>query len=215
MKEIISPLFVGLTDEEYKDLQSCACMSIRKFEKSTSIFCIGNVVHKLGVVLDGAVKVENVDFWGNKSILTHISEGQIFAESYAVTGMPLQVSAIAAEMCTIQFMDVIDLLGGRYVDASWYKKVIQNLLRISANKNLMLSSHIFQTSFKRARPRIESYLTSVSLEVGSREFDIPFNRQQLADYLNLDRSALSKELARMHSEKLIDFHKNHFRLRTQ
>ena len=84
---------------------------------------------------------------------------------------------------------------------------------ISAKKNLARSIRTFQISFKKCRPRITAYLSGIARQSGSNEFDIPFNRQELADYLNLDRSALSKELMHMKNEGWVDYHKNHFCLK--
>jgi CRP-like cAMP-binding protein len=112
------------------------------------------------------------------------------------------------------FLDVSSLRQGSS-DTSWRRRIIANLLTISAQKNRTLSSRIFHTSSKSVRGRILSYLNTVSIQRGSREFDIPFDRQQLADYLNVDRTALSKELGRMQKEGLIRFRKNHFVIETE
>ena len=95
----------------------------------------------------------------------------------------------------------------------WTLKYITNLLTISMHKNLILSGRSFHTAPKTIRGRVMAYLNSVSLQKHSREFDIPFDRQQLADYLNLERSALSKELGKMQKDKLIFCKKNHFLIR--
>jgi len=95
---------------------------------------------------------------------------------------------------------------------TWQNKMIRNLLLVSSHKNLMLSGRSFHISPKSVRGRIMAYLNSVSLKNHNKIFDIPFDRQQMADYLNLDRTALSKELGRMKKEGIIDFHKNHFKI---
>lgn len=210
MKEFVSPLFKGLSEDEYIDMRSCGCMREKNYKKGECILLTGDATDDVGVVLEGSVNIENIDLWGKRTILSNIVQGQIFGETYAITGELLMVDAVAAEDCRILFLNGAGIVNGHHADRTWHKKVIHNLLKISTRKNLELSTRIFQTSFKKTRPRIESYLTAVSRKSGSREFDIPFNRQQLADYLNLDRSALSKELMHMRNEGLLDFHKNHF-----
>ena len=99
------------------------------------------------------------------------------------------------------------------VNRSWQKKLLKNILHVSMQKNLALSSRIFFTAPKTIRGRLLTYLSAQSMKAGSSTFDIPFNRQQLADYLNLDRSALSKELGKMRDEGLLEFYKNTFKLK--
>ena len=114
----------------------------------------------------------------------------------------------AAEDCQITFLNLSLLSDSRYSHASWHPKLQSDLLYIFARKNLTLSSRIFCTTPKTIRERLLTYLSGVSLKAGSSTFQIPFDRQQLADYLNLDRSALSKELGKMQQDGLIEYHKN-------
>ena len=122
------------------------------------------------------------------------------------------VDAVANEQSRIMFLRIGSLLEGGLEPEPWSNKLVRNLLMISANKNLMLSRRSFHISPKTARGRIMANLNSVSLKKRSRTFDIPFDRQQMADYLNLERTALSKELGRMKQEQIIDFQKNHFKI---
>ena len=163
-------------------------------------------------MLKGRVNIENIDIWGNKSILSCVSEGEIFAETYAICGEPMMVDAVAAEKSEIQFLNLKALIDEKNSDKGWYVKLISNMLKISVRKNLALSGRIFCTSSKTIRGRLLTYLSNISVKSGSKTFQIPFDRQQLADYLNLDRSALSKELGKMRDEGLIEFHKNVFKL---
>lgn len=212
MVKIPSPLFAGLSEDEYADMQRCGCLTEKRFTKGETVFRAGDTTRVLGVVVSGRVRIENINLWGGRSLLADAAPGQIFGETYAVTGEALLVDAIATEDSRILFMDAAGLSRGRYAAASWHGKVLNNLLLLAVGKNLGLSVRAFQTSFKKIRPRIEAYLSGIALRTGSREFDIPFDRQALADYLNVDRSALSKELARMRREGLITFRKNHFKL---
>lgn len=160
----------------------------------------------------GSVNVESNDLWGNKSILSHVEAGQAFAETYALCGEPLMVDVAAAEPCEILWLDLVPMMQQQNTAASWYPKFLHNLLLLSMQKNLALSQRIRCTTPKSARGRLLTYLSAQAVRAGSTHFSIPFDRQQLADYLNLDRSALSKELGKMRDDGLIRCRKNKFEL---
>ena len=128
--------------------------------------------------------------------------GQAFAETYALCGEPLMVDVAAAEPCEILWLDLVPMLQQQNTAASWYPKFLHNLLLLSMQKNLALSQRIRCTTPKSARGRLLTYLSAQAVRAGSTHFSIPFDRQQLADYLNLDRSALSKELGKMRDGKM-------------
>ena len=127
---------------------------------------------------------------------------------------PLLVDVMANEDCCILFLNIKKSLSPSKSPESWNYNFIQNLLVISSRKNLILSGRSFHTAPKTIRGRVMSYLNAMSLQKWAKEFDIPFDRQQLADYLNLERSALSKELGRMQKEGIISTRKRHFKLLT-
>ena len=213
LKQVI--LFRGMTDEEIRDCLESLSYGIRRFEKGTILLHAGQTTRRMGIVLSGSVTIESADQWGNLTILSHVGKNGFFAETYALLeDSVMLVDVRANEDCEVMFLDVSSLRQGPS-DTSWRSRIIANLLTISAQKNRTLSSRIFHTSSKSVRGRILSYLNTVSIQRGSRKFDIPFDRQQLADYLNVDRTALSKELGRMQKEGLIRFRKNHFVIETE
>ena len=215
MKRILIPLFKNISDSEWEAMSGC--MHCQRFEKNSIIFHQGDVVHEVGIVLSGNVHIENIDILGNRSILSDVPAGHVFAETYAFCGEPLMVDAVASETSVILFLDMNKLLdtsldNGQFKNTHFKDTILDNLLHISIQKNLTLSNRIFCTSPKTIRERLLIYLSNESRKAGSQEFVIPFDRQQLADYLNVDRSALSKELGRMRDEGLIEFRKNKFHL---
>ena len=144
-----------------------------------------------------------------------ITPGNIFAETYAcIPGEPLMVNIVAIEDSRILCLNMLHLLTTCERSCPHHNKLIRNLLAILAQKNLHLSRRSFHTAAKTIRARLLSYLSYEASRQGSLSFDIPFNRQQLADYLNLDRSALSNELSKMQKEQIIICHRNHFLLHT-
>ena len=161
MKKVQTPLFQGITENEWNEMQNCSCMRQQSFEKNELIFRMGESVREIGIVLTGSVNIENVDLWGNKSLLSNISAGQVFAETYAFCQEPLMVNAVAAEYTNLLFLNLETLMQPRYQDTLWTDKIMQNLLRISIYKNLILSNRIFCTTPKPIRGRLLIYLSGV------------------------------------------------------
>lgn len=207
-----SALFRGIQSDETEEMLHCLGAEHQKFEKNERIFRTGDTVTELGLVLTGSILIQNDDFWGNTTVLDHVMPGQIFAETYACTGEPLMVDAVAAEAAEILFLNVGRVLQTCPQACGHHSKLIRNLLFLSARKNLNLSRKIFHTSSKSIRGRLLSYLSFQSTRCGSRRFTIPFNRQQLADYLNVDRSALSNELSKMQKDGLLRVNRSQFEL---
>lgn len=206
-------IFSGMSPDEIEQALNDLFAIEKTFKKDSIILNAGDTTDSLGLVLSGSVTIESNDIWGNRTILSNVAKGGFFAETYALLeNEPLLVDVRANENCRILFFKVGSLKKLKSNMNSWCFKLISNLLMISANKNLHLSGRSFHTSPKTIRGRVMAYLTSVSLKKGCDEFDIPFDRQQLADYLNLERSALSKELGKMKNDGLIEVRKNHFRL---
>lgn len=207
-----SALFHGIQPDEAKEMLLCLGAERRKFSKGECVFHAGDTVNELGLVLTGSILIQNDDFWGNTTVLDHVIPGQIFAETYACTGEPLMVDAVAAESAEVLLLNVGRVLQTCPQACSHHSRLIRNLLFLSARKNLNLSRKIFHTASKSIRGRLLSYLSFQSTCCGSRSFTIPFNRQQLADYLNVDRSALSNELGKMQKDGLLRVDRNQFEL---
>ena len=206
-----SILFRGMSEEDISAAVSFLQAQEQEYKKGDFVFHAGSQTDRMGLVLDGSVTIENNDMWGNRTILSHVSKGQFFAETYAyLPDEPMLVDVTANENCRILFLRIGNLRAPAYAAGPWLMTFVSNLLRISAHKNLTLSGRSFHTAPKTIRGRVLSYLNSVSLQKKRREFDIPFDRQQLADYLGLERSALSKELGKMQKDGLITVKKSHF-----
>ncbi len=204
-------LFRGVTPEEIELMMGCLDGHVKTYNKGETVYHSGEYIQKAGLVLSGSVHIENDDLWGNKTILAHVGAGQVFAETYVcIPGEPLMINVVAAEPVEILFLNLGKGTKTCARNCAFHGRLIQNLLAISAQKNLNLSRRIFYTTSKSIRGRLLSYLSDQATRCGSLEFDIPFNRQQLADYLGVDRSAMSNELSKMQKESLITVSKNHF-----
>ena len=211
-----SPIFKGMSDQSISNALDALNATEKSYRKSAVIMRAGSATDRMGIVIEGSITIESNDIWGNRTILSHVDEGQFFAETYALLEKEtMLVDVVANENCRILFLKVGSLDQLTSLNKPWANTLIVNLLSISARKNLHLSGRSFHTSPKTIRGRVMSYLNTVSLQKGSKEFDIPFDRQQLADYLNLERTALSKELGKMQNDGIINVRKNHFRLRDE
>lgn len=210
---INSVLFKGMTEDEIGQCLHSLKATEKKYKKDALILTAGDSTKRFGLVLSGSVTIESNDVWGNRTILSHVGEGQFFAETYALLeDETLLVDVRANENCRVIFFTIGSLNTIRSINESWAYKFLCNLLEISAHKNIALSGRSFHISPRTIRERILSYLNTVSLQKHSTDFDIPFDRQQMADYLNVDRSALSNELSKLQRDGVIRFHKSHFTL---
>lgn len=206
-----TPLFRGASPEEVEAMLTCMRSEVREFPRDCVIYRAGDVVSAMGLILSGSVSIENVDVWGNRTLLDRARSGQVFAETYTcVPGEPLMISVVAAEPTKVLFLDMTRVLHLCSNACSFHAKLIRNLLTIASQKNIHLSRRIFHTSAKSIRGRLLSYLSFQAVQQGSREFTIPFNRQQLADYLSVDRSALSNELSKMQRDGLVRVERSRF-----
>ena len=206
-------LFRGMDEAELAAALSALSAKEKTYEKDETILYAGNVSEHMGLVLEGSVTIESNDVWGNRTILSHIEKGGTFAETYALLeDEPMLVDVIANEKSNILFLRIGSLNLLQQDISPWRVKLIGNLLRISSQKNLHLSGRSFHTAPKSIRGRVMAYLNSVSLQKNNIDFDIPFDRQQLADYLNVERSALSRELSNMQQDGLIIVRRNHFEI---
>lgn len=205
-----SILFHDMSEAEINTALRKLNATARSYQKGETVLHAGEPTRRMGMVLSGGVTVESCDPWGKRTLLSRIGPGQLFAESYALLEKePLQVDVCVSDNCRILFFNLTCLQCAE----PWAVKMTRNLLTISARKNMTLSLRSFHTAPKTVRDRVTAYLNTEALRRSSREFDIPLDRQQLADYLNLDRTALSKELGKMRKDGLIDFRKNHFTLK--
>ena len=206
-----SMLFHGMEEAEIREALQRLQAREKRFGKGEVLLRAGEVTEQLGLVVEGSVTIESNDAWGNRTIISHVAKGQVFAETYALLeNEPMLVDVVANENCRILFLRIGSLRRSSPSVNSWGMTFVSNLLSVSAHKNLALSERSFHTAPKTIRGRVLSYLNTVSLQKDTHEFDIPFDRQQLADYLNLERSALSKELGKMQRDGLITVRKNHF-----
>ena len=204
-------LFRGMDPSDIDEMLSCLLAKECTYKKGEILLPEGSPTEQIGVVLIGRVIIELGDVWGNNSVLSSIGPGGIFAETYAcIPGEPLMVNVTAAEDTEALLLNIRRVLEPCSKVCPYHVRLVRNLLALCAGKNLQLSRRVLHTGPKSIRKRLLSYFSECIKRTGSYSFDIPYNRQQLADYLSVERSALSNELSIMQRDGLIRYEKNHF-----
>jgi CRP-like cAMP-binding protein len=210
-----SLLFQGVSESELESLVKCLGARTKSVSKGESIYCAGDFVREIGVVVSGKVYVVKDDAWGNQNIIAEIGEGGVFAEAFACGGVGvLPASVIAASGCEIMFADFQRIITQCSNACVFHGLLIRNIIGILARKNIALQGKIEHITKRTTREKLLSYLSEQARQHGSDSFEISFDRQGLADYLSVERSALSAEMSRLRSEGFINYRKSHFEILT-
>ena len=209
-----SQLFSGVSEDELAAMLSCLDAKKENFPKGAFLLRAGDTTEAIGVVLSGSVLISQEDIWGNRNILSKAGPGQTFAAAFACShGAVVNMSVTAETQVTVMFLNVKRILNICSSACSHHSRIIRNLLGELADKNLQFSEKLTHMGQRTTRAKLMSFFSSEAQRLGKYEFDIPFSRQQLADYLAVERSGLSIELGKMRSDGLLDFNKNHFVLK--
>ncbi len=206
-------LFSGVGDEEISIMLSCLGASLFTYKKGEFVLRQGEHLSNILVLVEGSLHIQRDDYWGNRSILGHIGIGEIFGEAYAAPDSgTLLNDVIAVEDSAVYFFDVKRVISTCSSACRFHTMVVQNLFFAISEKNRTLVQKLDYLSRRTTREKLISYLSEEAKKQNSPRITIPFNRQQLADYLSVDRSAMSNELGKMRDEGLLEFEKNRFRL---
>lgn len=208
-----SRLFSGIDQDEVASVLGCLAPERRRFERGEYVLRTGDEVASVPIVLEGSVSVVREDWWGNRNIQNRVGAGDTFAVAYALTpGARIGVSVVADRPCAIVELGVARMLRTCSNACPYHMRLLQNLVGTIAQKNLQINAKLSYLSQRTTRAKLLAYLSAMSQQAGSASFDIPYNRQQLADYLSVNRSAMSSELSSLAREGLVSYNRNHFRL---
>ncbi len=208
-----SELFAGIEGHDIESMLECLQAREAKYLKNEHVLRAGEPAGFMGLLLEGSAFITQEDFWGNRNIVSKVAPGQLFAEAFAcVPETKLNVSVVAARPSSALLISVRRVLSPCGSGCAFHARVIRNLLSDLAAKNLRLNEKLAHMAQRTIRKKLLSYLSSEAIKTGAAFFNIPFNRQQLADYLSVDRSALSNELSKMRAEGILSFEKNRFKL---
>jgi len=200
-----------MTEQELLSILHCMDARVVTKARNEYIFRSGESTETMGLVLKGSVLVIQEDLWGHRNILDKVLPGDFFGESYAATpGSVLNISVVANEDSEILMLNVNRLLTGCHTACTHHTHLIRNLVSVLAGKVLLWDNKITHISKRTTREKLLSYLSSESIRQGKLSFDIPYDRQQLADYLSVERAAMSVELSKLKKEGVLDTERNHF-----
>ena len=207
------PLFAGLAPEELESMLGCLNGQLRPVSRGQTVFHEGDEARWVGIVLEGEVQIFRDDYDGSRSLLGRAGPGQLFGEVFACAGVEtLPVTVEATREGVILLADCRRVLTVCRSACAFHNRLINNLLQVVAEKNLQLNRKIECMSARTTRDKLMAFLLSEAKTHRSREFDIPFDRQALADYLGVERSAMSTELGKLVRDGVIQCDRRHFRL---
>ena len=206
-------LFSGVGEEEITEMLTCLQAEFRTYQKGEYVFRQGEHLRHIMILLEGSLHIQQDDYWGNRSIIHAINPGEMFGEAYAApeSGAILN-DVIAVENSKVLFFHYQKILTVCASGCRFHNLVIQNLFFSISEKNRKLVRKLGHMSKRSTRAKLISYLSEEAKRQNSSSFFIPFNRQQLADVLSVDRSAMSTDLSKMRKEGLLKFEKNKFTL---
>lgn len=209
-----SLLFDGVEESDLAALLGCLGAKTAQYPKKAVVLAQGDRAGMIGLVLRGSVRVEQVDWFGDRHVLGQAEAGELFAETFACAGAErLPVSVVAAEETTVLFIDCTRVLYACSNACAFHQRIIFNLMKVLAQKNLMSHRRLEIAAKRTTRDKLLTYLGQQAMQSGSRSFYIPFDRQELADYLKVDRSGLSAEIGKLKKEGVIDCEKNRFEIK--
>ena len=194
-------LFSGIAENDLLAMLRCLNVTVQQYRKGQTLIAEGEKPEKFGIVLSGAVQLWRIDYSGNRSIMASVAPSQIFGESFVCAeadAIPIQV--VASEPCEIMLIDGSRILHACGNGCDFHHQVIFNLLKMTARKNLVFHQKLL------------TYLNQQAKQHRSRTFTIPFDRQELADFLEVDRSGLSAEISKLRKEGVLESERSTFRL---
>ncbi|MBQ2758502.1 MAG: Crp/Fnr family transcriptional regulator [Clostridia bacterium] len=207
------PLFQNIEDENLLHMLTCLGARTAIFDKKYTVMSEGYPAKYIGIVLSGSVQITQTDYYGNRSILSNIEKSGVFAEAFACAGTKaIPITVTANEQSEIMFIDCAPVLRTCAKNCAFHTQLIFNLMKDLADKTIVFHQKIEIISKRTTREKLLSYLLFQSKKTGSDSFEIPFDRQELADYLEVDRSGLSAEISKLRNEGILQSHKKHFTL---
>ena len=205
------PLFEGIDDSSLLKMLCCLGARVEEYEKRNTILSEGEEAKNIAVLLSGEAQQIRIDYYGNRSIISEVSKNEVFGEDFACAEAgELPISVVAKEAAEVMFIDSSHLLHTCHNNCGFHQQLIYNLMKILASKTVRFHERIEITSHRTTREKLLAYLTIESKKQGKESFEIPFNRQELADFLEVERSGLSVEISKMKREGIIKNQKNKF-----
>ena len=206
-------LFKDINDDELEPLLGCLGARTVGYKRDETIMAEGERAKQIGIVLSGGVQIVHIDYFGNRSIVADIRPGELFGESFACAEIAqIPVSAVATQECKVLFIECSRIMHTCASCCAFHDKLIFNLLKVMATKNILLNQKAEITTKRTTREKLMAYLLLQAKRQNRQSFAIPFDRQGLADFLGVDRSGLSAEISKLRAEGVLECRKNQFKL---
>lgn len=205
-------LFHHMSLEDIDSVLTCLSAQRRYYKKAEPVFYSGDTLSNIGIVMSGSLHIMKEDYWGNSALIARIGQGEVFGEVFASLNAPIGFDIKAAQDSEVLFVGLNKILTVCPSSCHFHQRLLKNLITLLAEKNLELTKKTDILSQRSIRSKLLEYLFLQKQFHGSNCFDIPFNRQQLADYISVDRSSMTVELSKMQKEGILRFYKNHFEL---
>ena len=210
---LANPIFAGISREELVSMLQCLNARVTPVSKGSPVFLEGDPAGFIGIVLEGSVRIVRDDYYGQRTLLALAEPGDIFAEAYACAGVDtMPVSGYAAADSRVLLLQSRKMLTVCTNACGFHNRLVQNLLQVVSQKNLLLSSKIQFMSQTTTREKLMAYLLDQAKRRGSAEFTIPLDRQALADFLGVERSAMSAEIGKLRRDGILETTGSRFRL---
>ena len=210
---LTNPIFAGISREELASMLQCLSAKATFVQKGSPVFLEGDPAGFIGIVLEGSVRIVRDDYYGQRTLLAQAEPGDIFAEAYACAGADtMPVSGYAAADSRVLLLQSRKMLTVCTNACGFHNRLVQNLLQVVSQKNLLLSSKIQFMSQKTTREKLMAYLLDQAKRRGSAEFTIPLDRQALADFLGVERSAMSAEIGKLRRDGILETTGSRFRI---
>lgn len=209
----MSSLFQGVEENDLEAMLNCLGATERKYKKNDVILLAGTKVTSVGIVAEGNAQITRDDAEGNRAILSELEKADLFAEAYVAAGaVEVPITVIATSDCRVVWIPFSKIVGTCSTACGFHRTLVQNMMRVIAMKSIWMNEKMRILSCKTTKEKLMTYLFDYSERVGKNKFKIPFSRSELADFLSVDRSAMSRELSRLRDEGYLKYHKNEFEL---
>lgn len=210
---MLSSLFQGIEEHDLEAMLNCLGATERKYRKNDVILLAGTKVTSVGIMVEGNAQITRDDAEGNRAILSELGRADLFAEAYVAAGSAeIPITVIATADCRIVWIPFSKIVGTCSAACGFHRTLVQNMMHVIAVKNILMNEKMRILSCKTTKEKLMTYLSDYSERVGKNKFKIPFSRNELADFLSVDRSAMSRELSRLKDEGYLNYHKNEFEL---
>ena len=207
------PLFRSFNDSDFIHILPCLNIQIKKYKADDFIFLLGDQVDSIGIVLEGTVEIIKENLVGNRHIIASLGTSNIFAEGIVCTKDRISpVSVLTKTETTVMLIPYQKVITSCEQTCNFHIQLIENMMILLGEKNYILNHKIDLLMIKGMKEKLATFLLYESRRHNSNRFDIDFNRNELAEYLNVSRPSMSRELANMKDNGIIDYHMNSFHI---